>query len=116
MAKFCTTCDNLFSFTINSESQKLSYVCHSCGNSEDTVDSCIVINEMDSKTQDYQLNAQMVHDRTMPRTLKVPCPNPDCGHKTEGKSGNPEIIMFQYNPKMLKMGYMCVVCHTYWKN
>jgi DNA-directed RNA polymerase subunit M/transcription elongation factor TFIIS len=122
MVKFCPKCDNLFSHKIDETTSKLSYICSACGNTEDVVDHCIIINELNTKVQDYPLNVNMIHDITLPRTKHVPCPNPDCSFKKKeedanaGPAENPEIIIFQYNPKMLKTGYMCTSCKTYWKN
>jgi len=116
MVKFCPLCNNLFSHKVNEETGKLSYVCLSCGNTENVIDHCIVINELNTKIQDYPLNPNMVYDNTLPRTKKIPCPNPDCTYVKESETDNPEIIIFQYNPTMLKTGYMCTICTTYWKN
>lgn len=115
MVKFCGCCNNIFSHKVNEETSKLIYVCLFCGNSENVVDHCIVINELNTKIQDYPLNHNMIYDYTLPRTKKIPCPNPNCGHNQEPKS-QPEIIIFQYNPNMLKTAYMCTSCKTYWKN
>ncbi len=116
MAKFCPSCNNLFSYKIDDETSKLSYVCFSCGKTENIIDHCIVINELNNKVQDYPLNANMIYDNTLPRTLNIPCPNPDCDYKKNEQNNNPEIIIFQHNPTMLKTAYMCTICNTYWKN
>ena len=114
MVKFCPQCNNLFGHKINKETDKLSYVCMSCNNIESVVDHCIIINELNTTVQDYPLNINMIYDVTLPRTNKIPCPNPTC--PCVAKSEKPEIIIFQYNPNMLKTAYMCTQCKTYWKN
>ena len=116
MVKFCPQCSNIFSHRINEDTSRLTYICLSCGRTEDVIDHCIVINELNTKIQDYPLNANMIYDQTLLRTQKIPCPNPECEHKVPNENGNPEIIIFQYNPTMLKTAYMCTVCQTYWKN
>ena len=116
MVKFCPKCNNLFSHEINEETSKLNYVCLTCGNTEEVVDHCIVINELNTKIQDYPLNPNMIYDSTLLRTKKIPCPNPDCTYAKKDKDDKPEIIIFQYNPTMLKTAYMCTICQTYWKN
>lgn len=116
MVKFCPKCDNLFSHEINEETSQLNYVCLSCGHKENVVDRCIVINELNTKVQDYPLNLNMIYDNTLLRTKKIPCPNPDCTYVKSQPDDKPEIIIFQYNPTMLKTAYMCINCRTYWKN
>ena len=116
MVKFCPKCNNLFSHTVNEETSKLSYICMACGYTEAVVDLCIIINELNNKIQDYPLNPNLIYDNTLRRTKKIPCPNPDCTYKKQSKEDYPEIINFQYNPTMLKTGYMCTICQTYWKN
>ena len=122
MVKFCPKCNNLFSHKINENTFKLNYICLTCGNVEDVIDHRIVINELNTKIQDYPLNPNMIYDKTLKRTKKIPCPNPDCDYDKKGATDAdkakdfPEIIIFHYNPTMLKNGYMCVSCKTYWKN
>lgn len=116
MVKFCDQCNNLFSHHINETTGKLNYVCLICGNSEDVVDQCIIINELNAKTQDYSITSNIINDHTQPRTKKIPCPNPDCSYVKKNADDNPEIIMFNYNPTMLKLGFLCTSCRTYWKN
>ncbi len=116
MVKFCPQCNNLFNHKIDEDTAKLSYICQTCNHTEQVIDHCIIINELHTNVQDYPVNVNMIYDMTLPRTRQVVCPNPDCSHKTTDPNTNPEIIMFQYNPKMLKTGYICVECKTYWKN
>lgn len=106
MAKFCEMCGNLFNHVID-ENGVLSYRCHLCGNINHDVEKCIIINELNRNAHDYLLNKNMIHDNTLPRTKKIKCPT--CGVNTE-------IIIFQYNPEMLNVGYMCTECQNYWKN
>jgi len=106
MVKFCVNCSNLYNHVIN-DVGIFSYNCQICGHVDDEIDECIVVNEIDSNSRDYQLNQNMIHDNTLPRTRNIKCPN--C-------KDNKEIIIFQYNPGMLNVGYMCTHCKNYWKN
>lgn len=118
MVKFCQQCGNLYNHVIG-EDLKLRYQCFLCGHSEDVTEHCIVVNEFDHNAHDYQLNQNMIYDYTLPRTRKIPCPNPHCkSQQTEAGQEHiyPEIIIFQYNPEMLNVGYMCTICQNYWKN
>lgn len=123
--KFCPLCSNIFGHKIDEETSRLVPVCQTCGYTESKVDHCLVVNELTNRVQDYPLSHNTPYDCTMPRTRKIPCPNPECPYakkpKKETKEAsseidNPEVIIFQYNPTMLKSGYMCVECKTYWKN
>jgi hypothetical protein len=114
MVKFCAKCHNLYRYEINQLDTTFSYKCPLCGHTEDISETCIIVNELDRKINDYPLNPNMIYDYTLPRTRQIKCPNNDCAsHKGEK---NPEIIVFQYNPEMLNVGYMCSVCRNYWKN
>ena len=107
MVKFCESCGNLFNHSID-EQGNFFYHCKLCGNVNTQIDeTCIVVNELNGTAHDYQLNKNMVFDKTLPRTKKMSCP--ECLKNTE-------IIIFQYNPEMLNVGYMCSECRTYWKN
>lgn len=113
MVKFCPQCNNIFSHQIDNQTYKLKYTCFTCGKTEDVVDHCITVNELDTKTQDYALNPNMIYDKTLLRTNKIPCPDPICN---QDQNGTGEIIKFQYNPNTYKSAYMCTKCQIYWKN
>lgn len=106
MAKFCQMCGNLFNHMIDDKNDFI-YQCELCGNIDENVEKCIVVNELNRNARDYQLNKNMIHDKTLPRTRKVMCPT--C-------QDNTEVVIFQYNPDMFNVGYMCTVCQNYWKN
>jgi DNA-directed RNA polymerase subunit M/transcription elongation factor TFIIS len=107
MVKFCEMCGNLFSHKID-EQMKFIYHCDFCGHeNQEVTEKCIVVNELNRNAHDSQLNPNMIHDHALPRTKQIPCPT--CHRNTE-------IIIFQYNPEMLNVGYMCTECKTYWKN
>lgn len=106
MVKFCTQCGSLYNHTLD-ESGKFIYHCQLCGNKDTVVDECIVINELNRTSHDYQINQNMIYDCALPRTQNIQCP--ECQQNTE-------IIIFQYNPDMYNVGYMCTICRTYWKN
>lgn len=112
MVKFCEICSNLYIHQLNDKGQ-LMYVCHMCGHTESVTESCLMTNSINNKIADYHISINMIHDHTLLRTRKLVCPNPECPNQKT--SERPEIIIFQYNPTMLKHGYMCQVCHTYWK-
>lgn len=106
MVKFCNMCGNLFNHVINSDNQFI-YQCELCGNIDENIEKCIVINELTRNAHDYHLNKNMIYDNTLPRTRNIKCPH--CQNNTE-------IVIFQYNPDMLNVGYMCTQCQSYWKN
>ena len=114
MVKFCEACGNLYNHIIDEEGD-FSYHCQLCGNDSKVLEKCVFINELNRNSHDYQLNSNMIHDNTLPRTRKIKCPNDKCDSNTE-YTGNPEIVIFQYNPEMLTVGYICTVCQNYWKN
>lgn len=106
MAKFCELCGSVFGHSI--EKGVFSYICTQCGNTSVVEQKCITVNELTNNAHDFQLNKNMVYDNTLPRTRQINCPS--C--KTQPQ----EIVIFQYNPDMLNVGYMCVHCKNYWKN
>jgi len=106
MSEFCQFCSNLYNYKLT-ESGDLVYYCELCGNQDNQINHCITINEVNRNARDYLVNKNLVYDYTLPRTRKIICPK--C-HK------NTEIIIFQYNPDMLNVGYMCTECRNYWKN
>ena len=86
---------------------KITYVCRLCGHIDTQIDQCLSSSEFNRNSRDYQLNPNMVYDPTLPRTMQITCPT--CRINTE-------IVIFQYNPDLLNVGYMCTQCRTYWKN
>jgi len=107
MVKFCDKCDNIFNHFIDQDG-RFTYLCRLCGNiNTEMTEKCIVVNELNRTSRDYKLNKNMVCDRSLPRTMKMKCPQ--CEQNTE-------IVIFQHNPDILNVGYMCTVCQTYWKN
>lgn len=116
MVKFCDKCGNLLNHTIKT-SGEFAYYCRLCGHEDTVIEQCIEVNELNRSAYDYPLNPQMIHDVTLPRTRQVPCP--ECSTREGSKSGEtefPEVIIYQYNPDMLNVGYMCTRCLTHWKN
>ena len=119
MVKFCESCGNLYGHKVVdkdhiAEKGPIVYHCDLCGHEAPIKEQCLVVNELNHNAHDYQLNFNMVHDCTYPRTLKMTCPNEKCESKHEGFA--PEIIIFQYNPEVLNVGYMCKTCYCHWKN
>ena len=106
MVKFCNQCGSLYNHTLQ-EDGSFIYECKMCQNRDKVVDECIVINELNRTAHDYQISQNMVYDCALPRTHNIRCPTCDL---------DTEIIIFQYNPDMLNVGYMCTICHNYWKN
>jgi hypothetical protein len=136
MVKFCRQCGSWLNHIINPVEKGrddqgkeiilnpegvLSYKCGQCGEIDHVVEKCLFVNELAGNAHDYQLSPNMIYDATLPRTKQLPCSNPQCPSRVPQGSqgvpqGNPEIIMFQYNPEMYNIGYMCSVCLHYWKN
>ena len=108
MVKFCVNCGSVYNHIVGDDG-KFYYKCLICGTVDKVIDHCIVVNNLDKKATDYQLNKNMIYDHTLPRTRQIKCPT--CQTKE-----NPELIIFQYNPEMLNVGYMCTSCLNYWKN
>jgi DNA-directed RNA polymerase subunit M/transcription elongation factor TFIIS len=98
-------CGNLFNYVL--DNNNFIYRCELCSNEDTNVNTCITTNEMNRNTHDYHLNKNMIYDVSLPRTWEMRCPN--CQKNTE-------IIIFQYNPDALNVGYMCTECEHYWKN
>lgn len=106
MVKFCQKCGSLFSHKL-ADDGRFVYSCHLCGYEDPQIEQCIEINEFNRNAYDYPLNPMMIYDVTLPRTRQIHCPK--C-------KDNTEIIVFQYNPEILNVGYLCVECRSYWKN
>ena len=130
MVKFCRRCGSWLNHIINpvrkgkddqgkdiilEQEGVLSYKCGQCGEIDEVVEKCLFVNELAGNAHDYQLSPNMIYDATLPRTTQIPCSNPQCPSHVGGHPP-PEIIMFQYNPEMYNIGYMCAVCLHYWKN
>jgi DNA-directed RNA polymerase subunit M/transcription elongation factor TFIIS len=115
MANFCEACGNMYIYQID-KNGVLSYFCRMCGNTQKIQSSgqCLVINELNGNAHDYPINLNMIYDNTLPRTKKIVCQNQQCPSKNTDK--NPEMVIFQYNPDMLNVGYLCTVCRNYFKN
>lgn len=113
MVKFCEKCGNLYNHSID-ESNQFIYKCITCGNIDNVIEHCIVVNELNQNAHDYPVNPNIIYDNTLPRTNKIICPNPDC--PSHSLKQNPEVVIYQYNPDMLNVGYMCTLCRNYWKN
>lgn len=119
MVKFCDKCSNMMGHQMIDDSDDLNYVCNVCGNVQPMTDTCMVINHNSAIVQDYPLNSNMIYDMSLPRTKQIICPNKNASGDdkcTYVGDDNPEIIIFQYNPNMMRTGYMCTSCHCYWKN
>ena len=114
MVKFCPKCFSLYGHRINESTNNLQYVCGRCNFTEPVINTCIVANKLSTNIQDYPINENLIFDYTLPRTQQVKCKNVDCGSSENSKY--PEIVIFQYNPTMLKTAYICTHCKNFWKN
>lgn len=113
MVKFCDKCGSMYNHSMD-ENGQVMYRCLMCGNVDPNVEPCLVINELNHSVFDYPINPHMIHDCTLPRTRKIPCPN--CVKDTSKDELYPELIILQYNPSLLNVAYICTVCQHYWKN
>jgi DNA-directed RNA polymerase subunit M/transcription elongation factor TFIIS len=114
MVKFCQKCGNMYNHVID-EDGIFVYHCLLCGNVDKVSEQCIIVNELNRNSHDYQINGNMIHDMTLSRTKTLKCQNPKCSSNQVGTQ-LPEIIMYQYNPELLNIGYMCTICQNHWKN
>jgi DNA-directed RNA polymerase subunit M/transcription elongation factor TFIIS len=105
MLSFCDLCGNLLHHKLKDE--KIMYSCDICGNSQDLTSNSIYSFKFTESDNDYLLNNNMIYDSCLPRTKKIQCPTCEDFN---------ELILFQYNPRILNIGYMCTVCLNYWKN
>lgn len=105
MSEFCEQCGSLYNHIISDGI--LSYDCQVCGNKKPVDKPCIMINEITQTARDYPISPNIIYDNTLPRTRKYMCPK--CKKNTE-------LVIFQYNPEIYNVGYMCTECRYYWKN
>lgn len=104
MIKFCQNCSNLS--TLELIDNNLVYRCTACQNIDRNVDKCLLVNELKTNSQDYQITPNIIHDYTVPRTRSLECPH--CQKNTE-------IIIYQINRTSLACGYLCSECLSTWK-
>ena len=104
---FCDFCNNLMKQSF--EDQKQILECYSCGNIKK--ENNILLHVESKVNNDYNITLNMKYDRTLPRTLKYKCKNPEC--PSQSSMENPEIIYFSKNNNLSK-GYMCTQCDACW--
>lgn len=108
---FCDNCKSIMK--IQTEDKTIKYVCYSCGGNDHMDNTHIenVFYKEGQKDSEYNITSNMKYDRTLPRTLKVECRNPDCPSKE--KESNPIIIYFSKDSNLSK-GFMCTQCDACW--
>lgn len=114
MVKFCKKCGNLYHHAIDKDGS-FKYQCRVCQDTDRAIEHCIVINDLNRDAHDYGINPNMIYDYTLPRSRSHKCQNEQCPSNQREPYVNPEIIIFQYNPDILNIGYMCSECRSHWK-
>lgn len=129
---FCEKCDNLYGFVTNVDedgTRSVSLRCQACGNpSEIEPHMQIYAKQFVSRTHDMPVDPDLQYDHTLTRTSLVKCLNDKCPTNASGVDCNEaradnsqavpscEVATYQYNSESGKLGYICLVCHHYWKN
>lgn len=110
--QFCPKCESLLKYSTD-DSQQLMLYCMQCGH-EDKSDQarCIYVNKLVAEVRDIEVNPDFCHDRSLPHTAKIVCPNPGCASREQEELR--DVIKFAVNREK-RLGYLCCVCHAYWK-
>jgi len=115
---FCERCDNLYGFISSEDEEGLKIItlrCQACGNqSPIKPHTQLYSKQFVARTQDMPVDPDLQYDHTLTRTSQVQCLNDKCPTRV-GKA-QPEVATYQYNSESGKLGYICCVCHRYWKN
>jgi DNA-directed RNA polymerase subunit M/transcription elongation factor TFIIS len=100
----------------DTDNRTMKLRCQACGFENDIKkDTQIYARQYVARTQDMPVDLDLQYDHTLTRTSQVPCLNDKC--PTNQENGPPrEVATYQYNSESGKLGYICVVCHHYWKN
>ena len=95
----------------------ITYYCRNCGNNEDDTPvgkddiKIASIRQSDS----YTVNRYTKCDPTLPRSLKMSCPNQECSTGGDATtSGKSNIVFIRHNDVDMKYTYMCCDCDTSW--
>lgn len=130
---FCSQCQNMYYIRIDSEDpNKLIYYCRNCGHEDNYMNvynecesqqpsesqSCVCVSKTQIKKNEQSfnhfINKYTKLDPTLPRTSKIPCPNPEC--TTNTTSSPREVIFIRYDDVNIKYVYLCSTCDTTWKS
>ena len=114
--KFCSECNNLYYFKLESDdSNNLIYYCRNCGHETVPDEKNILVSKINNNTQKkytQYINSFTKHDPTLPRINNLPCINEQCEFHSSKK--NREIIYIRYDEANLKYAYLCPKCDTSW--
>ena len=114
--KFCSECDNLYYFKLESDdSNNLIYYCRNCGHETAPDEKNILVSKINNHTQkkyNQYINSFTKYDPTLPRINNLPCVNEQCEFHSSKK--NREIIYIRYDEDNLKYAYLCPKCDTSW--
>ena len=115
---FCDQCDSLYFIQHDNETNKLSYICRNCGNSEECKEYLIFENDYKKNNKLSYIeellkqNPDLIHDPSIPK-ISVPCKNENC--KLEG-TGDNGVAIIKYDDINLSYIYVCIKCNNYWTN
>lgn len=109
--KFCSQCNSRM-IPVEKDG-KLYQVCKICGHEEENTETVLESTVYQgSLFVDTVSKKYMIHDKSLPRTTKVTCPNEACPSRNNKLLQ--ESIFFNEKDNM-KLIYICVVCNTEWK-
>jgi len=116
---FCSSCQNMYYISIDSENtNKLVYYCRNCGTKDTSINtnnvtvSKVQMSKGENKFE-HIINKYTKLDPTLPRINKILCPNSDCS--TNMNNDPREIIYIRYDDINMKYVYLCSTCDTVWK-
>ena len=111
MLSFCEKCRNLLKHQVIDG--VLVMQCHVCLHISNVKSMTVYSDDYRPLVTDqYPVHADLCLDSSLARTLKMPCPNPECPSKDGSRP--PEVVLFHYNSDYTQ-GYICCACHSFWK-
>jgi DNA-directed RNA polymerase subunit M/transcription elongation factor TFIIS len=119
--KFCSVCDMYYYTRISeTDGNRLSYYCRSCGNVEDTPieGACVLDTRMRAREQTFRhiVNPYTKYDPTIPSSYDIPCPEAGCASNHSDDTKVPrEVKYIRYDNANMKYLYICMVCDATWK-
>lgn len=110
--KFCPECSNMYYTKLGDDLNSISYYCRNCGNKEDTPVGKDDLNIASiASSVSHTVNRFTKCDPTLPRSLKMSCPNEGCSVAGNSKSN---IVYIRHNDADMKYTYICCDCDASW--
>ena len=117
--KFCDVCQNMMYVRLEDDNSINSY-CKNCGFTDvpTAAQQERIFNVTRPDTDDrasykQYLTPDIRHDKTLPRTRRLACPNPKCSG-AGATAGGTDVIYIKYDDINLKFRYHCCACSTFW--